>query len=339
MKVKIGTKLKDYRTVWLDESVVKMIDQPSLPHEFRIHECKTYEDTANAIRTMIVRGAPAIGASACYGMAQAALQGEDLREAESVLSGTRPTAYDLFDGISYFKKNYKDDAAEVAGRYAEESVERCRLIGVHGGKLIEDGMRLLTHCNAGALGCVDWGTALAPMRVANNNGEKIFVYVDETRPRCQGSRLTSWELYNEDIEHRIIADNAAGFYMRRGEIDLCIVGADRIAANGDVANKIGTYEKAVLAKENSIPFYVAAPSSTIDLGCESGLDIPIEERAEEEVLSMWGYAEGKIRSVRIAGRGCRALNPAFDVTPAKYVTGIITESGILKPKDVKKIKR
>lgn len=335
MKVKIGDTVKDYKTVWFERGIVKMIDQPKIPHKFRIHECKTYKDTAEAIRTMIVRGAPAIGASACYGMAQAALSGKNLSKAEDVIANTRPTAYDLFDGIQYFKKNYSDDPAEVAEKYASESSKRCRLIGVNGDTLIKDGMKLLTHCNAGALACVDWGTALAPMRIANLNSKKIFVWVDETRPRCQGSRLTSWELYNESIDHAIIADNAAGHFMQQGEVDLVIVGADRIAANGDIANKIGTYEKAVLAKENSIPFYVAAPSSTIDKNCKTGKDIPIEERDQKEVLGMFGFAGGKMTNITISPVVSNARNPAFDITAAKYVTGIITEEGIFKPDELR----
>lgn len=334
MKVLINGKSEDYRIVWFEEGVVKMIDQPKLPHRFEIHDCRNYGETADAIKTMIVRGAPAIGASACYGMAQGALANE-LESAEKVLSKTRPTAYDLFDGINYFKENYDgENAVQVAKDYAERSAERCKKIGEHGNDLIKDGDRILTHCNAGALGCVDWGTALAPPRVANNRGKKIFIWVDETRPRCQGARLTAWELVQEGIEHAIIADNAAGHFMQQGEVNLCIVGADRIAANGDVANKIGTYEKAVLAKENDIPFYVAAPSSTIDRNCESGKGIPIEERSETEVLEMFGFSEGKLTRIRIAPNGSTARNPAFDVTPAKYVTAIITEDGVFKPSEI-----
>jgi translation initiation factor eIF-2B subunit alpha/methylthioribose-1-phosphate isomerase len=316
----------------MEKSSVKLIDQPKLPHEFRIAECRTYRDTAEAIRTMVVRGAPAIGATACYGMAQAALAGEDLATAEKVLSSTRPTAHDLFDGIRYFRINYKGkNPASVAESYANASAERCRMIGVHGAKLVKDGMRVLTHCNAGALGCVDWGTALAPLRVAKNNGVNFFVWVDETRPRFQGAGLTAWEMVQENIPHAVIADNAAGYFMRKGEVDLVIVGADRITANGDVANKIGTYEKAVLAKENGIPFYVAAPSSTIDKSLSSGEEIPIEERSEEEVHYVFGIKEnGKTGKVRVTPKNSRARNPAFDVTPAKYMTGYITEKGISK---------
>jgi len=317
----------------MEKSSVKLIDQPKLPYEFRIAECRTYRDTAEAIKTMVVRGAPAIGATACYGMAQAALAGEDLTTAEKILSSTRPTAHDLFDGIRYFKEKIKSggNPATVAQNYADASAERCRMIGVHGAKLIKDGMRVLTHCNAGAIACVDWGTALAPLRVAKESGRRFFVWVDETRPRFQGASLTAWEMVQESIPHAVIADNAAGYFMSKGEVDLVIVGADRITANGDVANKIGTYEKAVLAKENGIPFYVAAPSSTIDKRLKSGKDIPIEERSEEEVLYVWGLgADGRLGSVRVTPEDSHARNPAFDVTPAKYVTGYITEEGISK---------
>lgn len=317
----------------MEGGVVKLIDQLKLPHEFSIFDCKTVEETANAIKTMVVRGAPAIGATACYGMAQAAAAGFDLSEAEKIIASTRPTAHDLFDGIKYFRDNYSGkNPHHVADSYADASAERSRMIGVHGGKLIKEGMNILTHCNAGAIACVDWGTALAPLRIAKNDGIEFHVWVDETRPRCQGAKLTAWELREEGIKHSVIADNAAGYFMSRGEVDLVIVGADRVAANGDFANKIGTYEKAVLAKENKIPFYVAAPSSTMDKKIKSGKEIPIEERGEDEVSYVQGLsADGKIRKVRITPEGSRARNPAFDVTPAKYVTGLITEKGILKP--------
>ncbi|PKK81189.1 MAG: S-methyl-5-thioribose-1-phosphate isomerase [Thermoplasmata archaeon HGW-Thermoplasmata-2] len=214
------------------------------------------------------------------------------------------------------------DLSAAAQKYADDLVEMCRKIGEHGAPLIKDGMRILTHCNAGALATLDWGTALAPMRVAHSQGRKFTIFADETRPRLQGL-LTSWELSNEGIEHYIIADSAAGHLMCRGEIDLVITGADRIARNGDCANKIGTYEKAVLAHENKIPFYIAAPSTTIDLMASSGDKIPIEERAESEVLEFAGR--------RIAPAGAKARNPAFDITPAKYITGIIMENGIVNP--------
>ena len=215
-------------------------------------------------------------------------------------------------------------------KIADEDAENCKKIGEYGNELIKDGFKIETHCNAGWLAFVDWGSALAPIYAAKRQGKKVFVYVDETRPRCQGAMLTSWELLNEGIEHRIISDNAGAHYMSRG-VDMMIVGADRIAANGDTANKIGTFEKAIVAKELGIPFYVAAPTTTFDVECATGADIPIEERIEDEVLYASGLADtGRISRVRIAPKGARALNPAFDVTPAKYITGIITEKGVVK---------
>jgi translation initiation factor eIF-2B subunit alpha/methylthioribose-1-phosphate isomerase len=332
-------KGKDYRSVWMEGGDVVMIDQRLIPHEFKLFRCKSYRDTARAIRDMVIRGAPAIGAAACYGMAQGAQVGE-LEKATEVLSKARPTAYDLFDAIGYFKKSYTTgDPQRIADNYADASAERCKKIGEIGEKLIKDGARILTHCNAGALACVDYGTALAPIRLAHNKGKRIFVWVDETRPRSQGASLTAWEMLQEGIDHAIIADNAAGHFMQRGEVDLCIVGADRVARNGDIANKIGTYEKAVLAKENKIPFYVAAPFSTIDLKTESGDGIPIEERGEEEVKYAFGWDGKEFSKVRVAPEKAKGRNPAFDVTPARYITGIITERGIFKPGDIKDISR
>ncbi|MFH1787874.1 MAG: S-methyl-5-thioribose-1-phosphate isomerase [Candidatus Altiarchaeota archaeon] len=321
---------KDYRSVWMEGRVVKLIDQPRLPHEFRIYDCETFMDTAHAITSMVVRGAPAIGATAAYGMAQGALAGEDMTEVERVLASSRPTAYDLFHAIEYFKNNFGEgDPVKVADAYADESAERCRMIGVHGAEVIDEGMNVLTHCNAGAIACVDWGTALAPFRVARDKGLTFHVWVDETRPRCQGARLTAWELGEEKIDHTVIADNVAGSLMREGRVDFVIVGADRIAGNGDVANKIGTYTKAVLARENNIPFYVAAPTSTIHYDLPSGDGIPIEERDESEVSGMWGFTDnGEMVRIQIAPKTSRCYNQAFDVTPAEYVTGYITEDGV-----------
>ena len=348
---------QNYRTIWMQDSSVYMINQLLLPHKFEIYKSKTYEDTANAIKTMIVRGAPAIGAAGAFGLAQAAMQfeGENFDEfknyalnASKALALTRPTANDLFYALDFVGKkmlvdescaNSKMRAFEAAIEYADWSAQLCRKIGEHGNRLIVKGQRILTHCNAGALACVDFGTALSPLRAANNDKKNIFVYVDETRPRNQGASLTAWELAQEKISHSIIADNAAGFFMKKKEIDFAIVGADRIAMNGDAANKIGTYEKAVLAKENGIPFYVAAPLSTFDTSSKSGDDIKIEERSEDEVLYMSGIGEdGKIKKIRIAPKDCHARNPAFDVTPARYITGIITENGIINPseRDIKR---
>jgi len=352
MKVKIGNEIKEFRTVWMEGKTVKLIDQPKLPHKFEIYDSLDHKKTAEAIKTMIVRGAPAIGATAAYGMAQACLGAPEndfdnyVESAADTLRNTRLTAYNLFWAIDRMLKVIEKGnsvqekislAKQEAEKIANEDVETCKKIGEYGNELIKDGDKILTHCNAGALATVDYGTALAPIRFAQNKGKKIFVFVDETRPRCQGSRLTAWELLQENIPHAIIADNAAGYYMQKKEIDICIVGADRIIADGSVANKIGTYEKAVLAKENEIPFYVAAPLSTIDINLESGNDINIEERNEEEVTNMWGFSEDGLKKVRIASTGSHARNPAFDVTPAKYISGIITEKGIIKPFDVKKL--
>jgi len=317
---------RDYRSVWMDGRGVRLIDQRLLPWKLRVLTLRTVPEVADAIRNMAVRGAPAIGATGCYGMALADKTGVNKDRAYATLLNTRPTAYDLKDGLDYYlaasgAPKHKADA------YADASAERCRMIGVHGARLIRDGMNVLTHCNAGAIACVDWGTALAPLRVAKMEGRTAHVWVDETRPRLQGAKLTAWELMEEDIPCTLIADNAAGHLMKEGRVDLVLVGADRIAANGDFANKIGTYEKAVLARENDIPFYVAAPSTTIDRKCASGRQIPIEERGQDEVTRVTGRSAGQ----DIAPRGCKAYNPAFDVTPAKYVTAYLTEKGVLKP--------
>ena len=318
MKMVVDGKERKLRAVWYENGIVRIIDQRKLPVSMEIYDAKNARDIAYSIKDMVVRGAPAIGVTAAYGLGMSKIQGENMEEVEKLIASTRPTAFDLFKAINFMKReNFELNAAE---RYANEISGRCKKIGEYGNALIKDGAHLLTHCNAGALAVLDWGTALAPMRVAKESGKNIFVYVDETRPRLQGARLTAWELGQEGIDHAIIADNAAGFYMHRGDVDLAIVGADRIGANGDFANKIGTYEKAVLARENGIPFYVAAPASTFDFKIKSGAEIPIEERGEDEVLV--------INGVRHSPETSRAKNPAFDVTPAKYVTGYITEYGI-----------
>lgn len=305
---------KEMRSLWYEDDSLKLIDQRSLPAKLEIFEAKDENEVAYAIKEMVVRGAPAIGCAAAYGIAMA----KDKQKAAEILANTRPTARDLFHAIEYMldKIEYGEDALKAAEKYVEEIVGKCRKIGEHGKRLISPNARILTHCNAGALACVDYGTALAPIRMAKDKNP--FVWVDETRPRLQGL-LTSWELEQEGIEHAVIADNAAGYFMEKGEVDLVIVGADRIASNYDVANKIGTYEKAVVAKENDIPFYVAAPLSTFDKSIKSGKDIEIEERREEEVTKIFSWKPKKVR------------NPAFDVTPAKYITGIITEEGIINP--------
>jgi len=342
-----------YRTVWMEQNVVKMINQAVLPHFFRIEELKTHQETARAIKDMIVRGAGAIGATAAYGMAQVVLEAPDTgRFLEFILGGaqtlanTRPTAQNLFYAMERVLSaarqattvdEARKRAVEAANLVAEEDVSSCNSIGCHGARLLKDGARVLTHCNAGWLAFVDWGSALALVYTATREGKSIFVFADETRPWNQGSRLTSFELINEGISHAIVPDNASGFLMQRGEVDLVIVGADRIAANGDVANKIGTFEKAVVAHELGIPFYVAAPTSTIDPNCPDGSAIPIEERSEEEVLYCGGLLEnGDFGRVRLAPPGARARNLAFDVTPARYISGIITQNGVFAPQEILK---
>lgn len=313
---------KDMRALWMEGKTVKAIDQRLLPSRFKIVTIRTYQEMARAIKDMTIRGAPSIGAAGAYGMALAWLRDEDLLKAAHVIRATRPTAHDLFHGVDLMLSRSNDDLVRAADDYADSIVEMCRKIGTHGAKLIESGDRILTHCNAGALATVDIGTALAPIRVAHREGKDIFVYVDETRPRLQGAKLTAWELRNEGIDHAIIPDNAAGHYLK-DSVDLVLVGADRIARNGDFANKIGTYSKAVLAKENKVPFYVAAPASTFDMKTKTGKDIPIEERSEDEVLC--------IGRCRVAPKGSRALNPCFDVTPSRFVTKYVTEKGLISP--------
>ncbi|OGS48862.1 MAG: S-methyl-5-thioribose-1-phosphate isomerase [Euryarchaeota archaeon RBG_16_68_13] len=332
MRVVLDGEVRELRTVWLEDGVVRLIDQRLLPFELRIHEARDPEEVAMAIEDMIVRGAPAIGATAAFGLAQAHLLGKDLKRVAERFRRTRPTGHDLFHAIDHILAAAAkgEDPVTAAIEYAEADIARCRAIGNHGATLIKSGARVLTHCNAGALATVDVGTVMAPLRVARQKGRRFFVYVSETRPRLQGARLTSWELVNEGIDHAIIADGASGHFLAKGEVDLVLVGADRIAANGDTANKIGTYEKAVVAKEHGVPFYVAAPTSTIDFDLPSGDRIPIEERSPQEVLHFDGRPT--------APKESPARNPAFDVTPAKYITGIITEQGILTPRDIPRLR-
>ncbi|MBI2173018.1 MAG: S-methyl-5-thioribose-1-phosphate isomerase [Candidatus Aenigmarchaeota archaeon] len=340
--MKVGGK--DYRTVWMSGSSVNFIEQNKLPFSFEIYEARTHADTCMAIKTMIVRGAGAIGASAGYGMAQAFLESDEnmkyVDEAKRCLEATRPTAQNLFYAANRVynsaagSKKPARTALEEAQRIADEDAENCMRIGENGNMLIEDGFRIETHCNAGWLAFVDFGSALSPVYVAHRSGKNVFVYADETRPRSQGARLTAWELRNEGVPHAIIPDNAGAHCMSRGMVDMMIVGADRIAANGDTANKIGTYERAICAARFGVPFYVAAPTSTFDLDCETGDAIPIEERSEDEVLYQTGPdEEGVMRKVLVCSPGSGALNPAFDVTPAELITGIITEKGIIKPSE------
>jgi methylthioribose-1-phosphate isomerase len=338
---------RPYRTIWpKGGDAVEVIDQTKLPHEFVTLTLKTAQDCAHAIKTMIVRGAPLIGATAAYGIALASAadaSDEALGRAHDMLAETRPTAINLRWALARMKDKLRNhprgERAEIAWREAaaicDEDVETCRSIGEHGLKIFREAaakksgtLDVLTHCNAGWLACVDWGTALAPVYMAHDAGIPIHVWVDETRPRNQGASLTAYELGAHGVKHTIIADNAGGHYMQGGQVDLCIVGTDRVTANGDVANKIGTYLKALAARDNNIPFYVALPSSTIDWTLSSGRDIPIEERSAGEVLKMTGrLPNGGIATVEIAAPGSAAANPGFDVTPARLVTGFITERG------------
>src|SRR5487761_406675 len=322
------------RALWYDHHRLSLIDQRALPSRLTVLRVRTVEAVADAIRTMVVRGAPAIGVTAAYGMALASREkGQTPARAARLLRATRPTAFDLFVGIEVVRSVWASggDTEAAAHAYRDTVVEECRQIGIYGAPLLPRNSRILTHCNAGALATVEWGTALAPIRVAFERGRRPFVYVDETRPLLQGARLTAWELAREGIRHTVIADNSAGHFLQRGEIDAVIVGADRIARNGDFANKIGTYEKAVVARENGVPFYVAAPWTTFDFRRRSGREIPVEERSGEEVLSLGG--------VRIAPPDSTASNPAFDVPPARYVTGFITPAGVVAPRSVARLER
>ncbi len=329
-----------YRTIWLEGSNVFMIEQNLLPFKFKIQKSENYIKTCNAIKTMIVRGAGAIGAAAGFAMAQAVIEAKDknylyfLKKARFEIEATRPTARNLFAATNrVFKAALisKQNAIEEAQKIANEDVEACLQIGKYGNKLINDGFNIETHCNAGWLAFVDYGTALSPIYQAQKSGKKIFVYVDETRPRNQGAKLTAWELKNENIPYAIIADNAGAHLMSKGKIDMIITGADTIAANGDVANKIGTLEKAIAAKYYNVPFYVAAPKSTFDIDCKSGSNIIIEERTQDEILYQSGLnTNNEIENFLISSPNSKAINPAFDVTPANLINGIITEKGIIK---------
>jgi methylthioribose-1-phosphate isomerase len=330
MKAKTEKGVQDVKAVWFEDGRVVMIDQRKLPGRLEFVSFDNYPDVAESIRNMTTRGAPSIGATAAYGMCLAALNGDDLDRAAKDIKAARPTAYDLFYAVDYMVRALGEntDPVEAADSYAQIIIDKCLAIGRYGEPLIKDGAKVMTHCNAGALATVDVGTALAPIRAAHDKGKNIFVYVSETRPRLQGMQLTSWELLQEGIDHAIMPDGASGHFLREG-VDLIILGADRIAANGDFANKIGTFEKAVLAKELGVPFYVAAPISTFDFNTPRGEDIKIEYRSEEEMTQISG--------VRIAPEGTRALNPSFDMTPAGYVTGFITEKGILAPNEIRRV--
>jgi methylthioribose-1-phosphate isomerase len=317
---------------WTDAGVV-MIDQTRLPREQVFVTCRTYLEVADAIKTMVIRGAPAIGVAAAMGIALGVAAGADFETVCSTLAATRPTAVNLFWGIDRMRRLHAslDGVAreQVIRRMIEEAqqirledIAICQAIGRNGAELVPDGKTVLTHCNAGALATAGYGTALGVVRAAVSAGKIIDVMADETRPFLQGSRLTAWELQHDGIPVKLITDNMAGHFLHSGRIGCVVVGADRIAANGDVANKIGTYSVAVLAKENGVPFYVAAPVSTLDLTLASGELIPIEQRASSEVTHVYG--------VPIAPEDIGVENPAFDVTPARYVTAIITERGIAR---------
>lgn len=342
---------KAFRTIWPgeDTSSVVVIDQTKLPHRFETVTLRTMEDAGRAILTMQVRGAPLIGATAAYGLWLALLHDasdERLSQAIAFLAKQRPTAINLRWALEEMRRTLAplapakraSAAFAKAGAIADDDVETCRLIGVHGLSLIRaiaekkpkgEAVNILTHCNAGWLACVDWGTATSPIYQAHDAGIPVHVWVDETRPRNQGASLTAFELGRHGVPHTLIVDNAGGHLMQHGKVDLAIVGTDRVAANGDVANKIGTYLKALAAHDNGVPFYVALPYSTIDWTVASGRDIPIEERSANEVLVMLGeLADGTVGEFSIAAPGSPAANPAFDVTPARLVTGFITERGV-----------
>jgi len=334
---------ENYTSVWMEGTSVYMVNQNLLPFEFQIYEAETYEDVCHAITTMITRGAGSIGSAAAFGMAQAFVQAPHsqfhtfVEQARQKINCTRPTARDLFAATErVFHAGLKSVqlAVEEAFLIHGEYVKAGEQIALHGNKLIHNGFKIETHCNAGWLGLVEWGSALAPIYKAAHFGKKIFVWVDETRPRGQGSKLTAWELQQEKIPFKIIPDNAGAYLMSRNMVDIIFVGADRIARNGDVANKIGTLEKAIAAKNYGVPFYVCAPSSTFDLNCPNGRFIPIEERPQDEVLYQTGKDEfGRMHKVMVCAPESEAFNPAFDVTPAQFITGIITEKGIIQPRE------
>ena len=366
MNVTVRGQTRHYRTVTFDATLnrVQLIEQRLLPHEFKIVATRDFHETARAITDMIVRGAGAIGATAAYGLAQGVrtFRGRDLKKFSAhleavyqTLKDARPTAVDPVNAMNDVRaamrvgetvEEQQAIALAAAENFANEDVRHCEQIGQHGAKLIRNGMRILTHCNAGWLAFVDIGSATAPMYAAQAVGKKFHVFCDETRPRSQGATLTAWELAQQKISHQIIADNAAGHLMQRGEIDLVIVGSDRtLGRTGEVTNKIGTYTKAVIAARHKIPFYVAIPLSTIDWNLKRGFDIPIEDRHESEVLGAWGIVQGprsKVQGpksgerayVRVANPTSGARNPGFDVTPPELITGIITPLGILKPREL-----
>ena len=341
---------KEYRTIWFENNIVKIIDQTKLPHRFAIKDLKTIKDAVNAINIMEVRGAPLIGATAAYGLVLSILENKDLsflKKSANDLIKSRPTAINLKWAVDRMMKKISgvnsDKIFEIALNEAkeicEEDVKFCEKIGLHGLKIIEeihnkkkDTINILTHCNAGWLATINWGTATSPIYHAHKKGIPLHVWVDETRPRNQGANLTSFELNEEHVPNTVIADNTGGLLMQRGKVDMCIVGTDRTLANGDVCNKIGTYLKALAAKDNEVPFYAALPISTIDWEISDGVkEIPIEARSPEEVSFISGKNNiGEIQKVQITPDETKCFNPSFDVTPSNLVTGLITEKGVCK---------
>ena len=340
---------KEYRTIWFDEKsqTVKIIDQTKLPHQFIIKDLKTIKDAINAIKVMDVRGAPLIGGTAAYGIVLAIMEKNDpsfIKKSSEDLIQSRPTAINLKWAVDRMMKKLSEVnnnellkvALVEAKDICDEDVKFSENIGLNGLKIIEeiynekkDTVNILTHCNAGWLATINWGTATSPIYHAHKKGIRVHVWVDETRPRNQGANLTSYELNEEEVPNTIIADNTGGILMQRGDVDMCIVGTDRTLSTGDVCNKIGTYLKALAAHDNNIPFYVALPSSTIDWDTKNFNDIPIEERNSEELSHIEGLDEsGNVKKVLIYPKKSKSINLAFDVTPAKYVTGLITEKGI-----------
>ncbi|HEX2922230.1 MAG TPA: S-methyl-5-thioribose-1-phosphate isomerase [Bacteroidales bacterium] len=353
---------KSYKSIWLDEAddtVVKVIDQQKLPFSFEIEDLKTVDDVCSVIQNMTIRGAPLLGAAAAFGMYLSTLElsshsnvKDHLANAARYLVSTRPTAVNLSMAVKYMfdKISNENDLAKLTEKarsaalsFCENEIENCRNIGVNGLKIIESirerkagsTVNILTHCNAGWLACVDYGTVTAPIYLAAEKGYDIHVWVDETRPRNQGARLTTWELGQNNIPHTLISDNTGGHLMQHGMVDIVLVGCDRATIKGDVANKIGTYLKAVAAFDNNIPFYSVLPSTSIDFKISDGLrEIAIEERDEEEVLFVNGLTDEGIKNVRICPEGTKAANYGFDVTPARLITGLITEEGICRADEV-----
>ena len=338
---------KEHRTIWFENNIVKIIDQTKLPHQFIIKDIKTIKESINAIKTMEVRGAPLIGATAAYGLVLAIIESNDqyfIKKSAEDLINSRPTAINLKWAVDRVMNKLlgvnSDKILDVAKNEAkdicDEDIKFCENIGLNGLKIIEeiynkkkDTVNILTHCNAGWLATINWGTATSPIYHAYKKGIPVHVWVDETRPRNQGANLTSYELNEEKIPNTIIADNTGGILMQRGDVDMCIVGTDRTLSTGDVCNKIGTYLKALAAYDNDIPFYVALPSSTIDWDIKDFKNIPIEERDSKELSHIEGLdVDGKIKKLLVYPSKSKVMNLAFDVTPAKYVTGLITEKGV-----------